>query len=270
MKNIMKLNLGGLPNREHEEFLNRVLTLVTRYGAAALNVEKTFTKLTTLHEEAKAARAVVQKSAITEDVRYWDKQRNIAFWGLYLFIASERSDPNDERRKKSKQLLSYIRKAGCKPGRKISDVRRLNMKDKTAAIESIIAYAKKLYQPCIQQLDPIYLRNIKRLSNANALFSEQLRKRKQEWATRGSRNVGKVRKEIVQVYRDLIEELNAFVRYNDYVESYNTFVHEMNVIISDFRVLLAGRRTRSKNQAAAEAEKPSDEQPVTTDVAIAS
>ena len=219
---IEKIRLAGLRNDEHFQFHTNFKTLVSKAGAAALNVQPQFEAYLTLYAQEDEALKKIMKSAITADIQDADRQRDLLFRGMADANKSALNHFNPAVREAAKRLKIVFDTYG--------NLAQKPLNEETSGIYNLLQDLNGKYA---QDAATAGLSDwMAELGASNAAFDQLTIARYEESGMKTDLVMKECRKAVDEAYRALIERINAFAliaadaAYADFIPTFNAVIEK--------------------------------------------
>ena len=232
---IKDFSLTRLHDEEHFQFYTSFRDLVLAFGALALKIELLFKLFLTAYDNELVALDVVRKSAISDDLKISDKERDSVFRGLCDAVKSGLNHYNPDVRVSAKRLQIVLDTYG-----------NLAVKPydaETGGLNSLIYDFTTTYAAdvAIVLLDGW----VTELQAKNNAFDKLKNSRYSDEAVKTILRMKQERLKTDGIYRQITERLNALIVVEGEA-AYLPFVNELNKRIEGYDNTIAIRRGRSK------------------------
>jgi hypothetical protein len=230
------IHLNNLRNDAHFQFLTDFITIVNRIGAAQLKIEPQFNTLRALYADEDDALKKIAKSAITADLNAADRYRDEIFSGMIDANKAALKHFNNRVRQSAARLKIVFDTYG--------NVARKPLDEETSAIYNIVKDLGQAYAP---DVETAALGGwVNELRQANETFSALMLERYDESAAKTTLVLKEVRRQIDEVYRRIIERINAAVIIEG-EDGYAECVTTLHTVSKRYSDILAQQRGRRKS-----------------------
>jgi len=252
MKKINDFNVVPMRQQQAFEFYNKVWENVK----PLFDGESAYLPLQPVCEEFKLALddfdislKPLRKSEITRKLTEEDKNRNRAWKGLRTHVKNMLNSFDAETVECAMLMNNFIHLYG--------DPSRLAYTEKTGTLRNLIDDLEYKVKTAVMNRVGV-AEWFDRLKSSNQSFIELMKKREVELKYIESGQSLANRDRINQLYRKLVEQLNAHVLVGNKPDILADIVLEVNQIIDQERMVLKARKTR-KNTAGIDPEKPDED-----------
>ncbi|MGQ1888869.1 DUF6261 family protein [Thermophagus sp. OGC60D27] len=225
-------------NSEFVQFIKNILNIVGSHDPELLNVKNVYDDLSALSSQISELYKPETGSDITQEIQELDERRDRAFTGIYRFIDAFSYHFDAEKREAATRLYDAILLFG-------GGVARLNYQAETSTIAGIINKFRTDTDlvEAVAKIEGL-AEWLNEMEEANKLFDEAYLKRVKEEAAKPEVRMADLRKEIIGVYRALLQHLeaNAIVSGND---SYQQVAKEINEVIEKYNRVVETRSSTS-------------------------
>lgn len=238
---IEKLTLHALRNEQHYQFQTEFKELVAHHNPQALKIEKEFALYLPLYQKEDDTLKVIRKSAVTEKLAEADTQRDFTYSGLVDAVKAALkhfSPAVQEAAKRAKIVFDTY-----------GNVTRKPYDEESAAITNILQELNGKYAPDIALLN--LQEWVAKLEADNTQFLTLIKDRYADLNLEAIANMPQVRSQIDEVYRTIVERINALVIVEG-SEAYIAFVNSLNQRIAHYRNVLKQRQGTKKEKKTAQ------------------
>jgi hypothetical protein len=228
---ITKIDASRLRNDEHFQFHTNFKTLVSKAGAAALNVQPQFEAYLTLYAQEDEALKKIMKSAITADIQDADKQRDLLFRGMTDANKSALNHFNPAVREAAKRLKIVFDTYG--------NLAQKPLNEETSGIYNLLQDLNGKYA---QDAATAGLTDwMAELGASNAAFDQLTIARYEESGMKTDLVMKECRKAVDEAYRALIERINAYAliaadaAYADFIPTFNAVIEKYSNTVEQRR-----------------------------------
>jgi hypothetical protein len=236
---ILRIRLFSLRNEEWFQFMTEVRDLIVLFTAEALSVVELFVLFLKLYADADVAIEIIRKSPETEKMTEADRLRDQLFHGLNATIRAAVSHFNPAHSEAARQLTMLLDHFG--------NLAQKASNEETAGIYNLVQEFRGRYAGFIATLG--LTEWVEQLAAQNEAYETLVRSRNEEVAERPKLHVKQVRRELDDVYRQIIERIEAFCLVQG-PESYATFIDRLNAFVTRYNNVVAQRRGQHKSKPA--------------------
>ncbi|MDR3246762.1 MAG: DUF6261 family protein [Prevotellaceae bacterium] len=221
----LKLHFSSLRNEEWFQFFTEFRDLVNKYSAEKLDIVALFLLFMMLYDDADTALEVIRKSVETALMDKADQKRDRTFRGFIDAVKSALNHFDAEKQKAANELLVLLNHFG--------NLAEKTPNEETASIYNFLQELRGAYAP---QIATLVLNDwITELDNNNQAYEELVKKRNVEVTSRTTLRMVDVRKKTQDVYRSIIERIEALIVVNG-ESQYAAFVTELNGYIKRYKL----------------------------------
>ncbi len=196
---IQSFYIGKLKNNAHFEFHLEVKKMVEQHGADKLNIAELFKVYNELINKEENGLENVRQSDITKKLAKSDEERDQIFKGLYANIKSQTKHFDSLIVESAERLMIVFKNFG--------DIYRLSYNEETAAMSRL---TKELTEEYMEDLKKTTTDTwVAKLKEINEAFRDLMLLRNEETAVKEPVNIRNLRKEIDEVYNNIIKRINA-------------------------------------------------------------
>jgi len=236
-KIIIRFRYENLRNESHVEFHENFERLVNSYTAAALGIAALYDVYTPLFVEERSVLDLIRRSELTDELDAKDGVRDHVFRGLADAVKSSLNHFNGVKRTAAEKLEVVFEHYG--------NIARKTYDDETAAIDDL--YRELHTAPHADEIAALALGEwVEQLYEENRKFADLMAARYSEAAQRPTLRMKNVRTEVDQVFRSILDLLEALVQVNG-ADTNASFIKELNVVMERYKNILAqeaGRRAK--------------------------
>jgi hypothetical protein len=244
MKKIMlRFNYAFLRNETHVEFHTLFKTLVARFGAEALGIERLYAVYEPLTKKEEEVLDLIIKSDITADIDRFNRERDSLWRGMDDHVKADLHHFDPERRRSAVKLENILKHYG--------NIAHKNLDDETAAIEDLhreLMKPENLVHVAALGLGE-WLGNLVQASrNLEALLLTRI----EEAARRPAVSMRSIRREVDDIFRKILNLLEALVHVHG-EDTNREFITDLNLLMERYKDLHAreaGRRHPVKDLGA--------------------
>ena len=247
MEQIINISKTRMVNNEHFQYYTEVIELIERTGADTLKIESLFAEMLHAYHLEDEAMMKITKSALTQDIKQKDKERDTTLAGINDRIRAAHKHFNTDVQNAAKKLKILFNTYG--------NVARKPLNEETSAVFNILQELNGKYAADVDTIGIADLVNQLELEN-NAV-AQLMRERRHEAINKQPElTMKKARKMLDNAYDNAIKHVNAFVTIEGEA-NYKTFLAAMNKLIADFKIIMAQRagRAAAKNNGQMQANK---------------
>jgi hypothetical protein len=239
---ISKIDLSKLRNEEHFQLMTDVSRLIEIAGAETLEIPLLFPVFKGLLSKEDIALEIIRKNRLSESIADADAKRGSVYRGFVLLIKTYNHSSIAAKVRAAQNIQVIIEHYG--------DFRKKSYNEETASINNFL---QDINDRCVADIAVLDAQDwITDLADANQTFDNLMNQRFDENAGREIVNMNKVRKEIITVYEQIVEHINASMLLNGETV-YADFVKKLNERIAYFKNTLAIRKGRAAKKKSAEA-----------------
>lgn len=238
----MKINaihLIQLRNEEHYQYMTDFSDLVKANGADALGIKKLYASFTSLYKCESEALNQVQKSALTEEIAQADDKRDDTYRGLAYMVKSALNHFDSNVQAAAQRLQVVLDSYG--------NLAVKGYNEETAGIGKLVGELQTKYATDAASVSITDW--AVQLNADNDAFVAKMNERYDENASQTQFKMKLVRNDIDEVYRQIIEMLNALILVTG-IDAYLDFVNELNQRIEKYSVTIAQRQGRKSKSVA--------------------
>jgi acyl carrier protein phosphodiesterase len=232
-----RLNFQNLNNEKWFQYFTEFKNLVERLTPEAIDIKEMFIVFLSLYSDADTALVIIRKSAETALLDGADQKRDLTFRGLVDVVKSAHNHFDPMKQNAAFELDIVFDHFG-----------NLSIKtpnDETASIYNFLQEIRKYSA----QISLLGLEDwLVELENNNKAYDELVTKRNISVTSRTSLRMVDVRKQTQDVYRKIIERVEALILVNG-EEKYADFVTQLNGFIKQYNDVIAQRKGAGKNDA---------------------
>ena len=236
MKSVKPRNLR---NDEHFQFMTAIINAIKKFGADTLKILSLFTSFMALYAQEDEALKKIKKSAITDEIQDADKYRDEIFRGLTNTAKAALVHFRTEVREAAKKIKIVLDTYG--------NIAQKPINEQTSATYNLLQDLKGKYA---QDANIAGLNEwVEELEAANIIVDKLIMDRYEEGAEKTDLVLRKVRMEIDEVYKKIVNGINALTdldgeeQYIDFIKLYNQIADKYNDILA----LRTGRTKSKKN-----------------------
>jgi len=244
MSKIESINLHGLRNNEHLQFMTDFDALIINKVASELGIESLYPAFNNAWMAEDAAIRVEQGSIKSKTIDQLDKLRGKTWGAIALNVKATLSSPFEDEAESAKVIQRIFDQYG--------NMRKLSFNEESAANSNLV---KDLQAPAnVVHLEKTGITAwVSELKNQNEQFGVVFNERNTELADRENGDVRAVRVQIDPLYAQIVEKINAAIILEVAKPVAITFASELNEKIKYFQTALASRSGRGKKD-----EKPAE------------
>ena len=221
-------------NSEFVQFIKNILSIVSSHDPEVLNVKNVYDELSALGTQISELYRPETGSDITQEIQELDERRDRAFTGIYRFVDAFSYHYDPDKKAAAQRLYDAILLFG-------GGIARLNYQAETSTIDGILNKfrTESDLAEAVTKLEGLS-DWLNELEEANKLFDEAYLRRVKEEAAKPEVKMADLRKEIIGVYRALLQHLeaNAIVSGS---EVYNQVAKEINEVIEKYNRVVESR-----------------------------
>ena len=235
----MKLNnfhLSRLRNDEHFQFLTELRDAIVRFGAPALKIEAQYNEWLPVYAQEDEALKKIMKSAITAEIQAADQRRDQLFRGMVDVSRSALNHFRPDVQEAARRLKILFDTYG--------NVAQKPLNEQTSAVYNLLQDIKDKFAAEAQQV--AITDWAAELETANQAFASLMKDRYEESAMKTDLVLRQVRLRADELYRLIIERINALVVVEG-AEPYAEFIRFWNTVIAKYATIVAQRAGRKKN-----------------------
>ncbi|MGL4908459.1 MAG: DUF6261 family protein [Bacteroidales bacterium] len=239
-----RLHLEHLHNEECFKYLTDVKTYTEQYGAKEMDIEAYFQQFLPLYTQLDLALEQMRKSAYTDKIAEADKKRDHTFQGMAEVIKSAHKHFDNDK-KEAARVLQIV----------IDHYKKLMKKgymEQTGVIINLLQDLKGKHATQAQSLE--LAQWIAHLETNNNDFDALMQARFEEEREKPSLKTAELRTTLTQVYREMLEQLDALVKVNG-EDKYKDYIGELNVRTHYYQHILAQRKGKHKEDDTTKAAK---------------
>ena len=227
---IQKLDLYNLRNDEHFQFFAEFRDTMVRFGASALKNEEQFNQWLPIYEQEDEALKKIMKSAITAEIQTADKRRDQLFRGMADACKAALNHFDTEVQNAAKRLKILLNTYG--------NLARKPLNEQTAGVYNILQDLKGDY--AADALKAGITGWAAELETANEALDRLMKERYEESAAKTDLVLKQVRQQADEMYRIMIERINAMVIVEGET-AYSEFIRYWNIVVEKYKNILAKR-----------------------------
>jgi hypothetical protein len=232
---ILRIRLFSLRNEEWFQFMTEVRDLTLKFTAQALSIVELFILFLKFYTEADIALEIIRKSPETEKMTEADHVRDQAFHGLNATIRAAVSHFDPAHSEAARQLIIVLDRFG--------NLAQKAPNEETAGINNLI---QELHGPYAGFVATLGLDAwVGELAARNDAYEVLVKARNEEVAARPKLHVKLVRRELDDVYRQIVERIEALTLVQG-AEPYAAFIDQLNAFIARYNNVVAQRRGQHK------------------------
>jgi len=235
---IEKLDSTHLRNEEHFQFHFEFKHLMEKFEPSEFDIGNEFSKYREYFQMEETAIEPIKKSAITDNLIRFGKERNSIFRGLNYMVKASMHHYDGSIKKVAERLSVVLKHYGniaAKPNN-----------ERTASITNLISDLRNSYAEDVEKAGISHW--VYALEEQNQAFETLMRERFSDDAKKSTLKMKEVRVQIDKQYSSIIEKINALTIING-SGTYAEFVRELNTRIEKYQILLAQRKGRNKKKA---------------------
>lgn len=241
MDKIDTVNLVPFRNHEHFQFMTDFVVFVEKATPDELNIPDLFTKFNTALTKERTALGVDRGSIKSKAVKTANSARGKTWNAINQRIKANLISPFEEEVKAAEALKRVINHYG--------DKRRASMNEKTASLTHLVADLQLEHN--IIHLKKLGMEAwVDALKTQNEQFQELFNERNEENAEKPNGNVSIFKKEVNNVYKEIISSINSTITLNLAKPGVEIFVKELNEKIGYYKQTLAIRKGRKRSEKA--------------------
>ncbi|GHT67838.1 hypothetical protein FACS189452_06320 [Bacteroidia bacterium] len=235
MKTIIKVDFYAFRNEEWFQLFTEFRDLVLKFNPSVLNVAAQWATFLTLYADADTALEIIRKSADTALMLEADHRRDLTFRGFADAVKSARNHFDPAKRAAAEQLAILFDHFG--------NLARKASNEETAGIYNLL-----------QELNGAYANRVAALGLAdwtsqlaahNAAYETLVKDRNTEIASRSKLQMKTVRRDVQDVYSQIVQRIEATMTLNGEVPPFTDFVNELNAFLKHYADTLAQRRGKN-------------------------
>ena len=238
-----------LRNDEHFQFVTEVKDLITQIGAPTLKIEAQFYEFNLCYDNEDEALKKIVKSAVTEEMKAADRNRDNTFSGLVTT---------------NKAALKHYTPAVVAAAQRLQvvfdtygNVSRKPLNEETSAIYNLVQELTENYAADVTKvgLDGW----VTKLDAANKAFDALVKARNDENTAKTQLKMKETRIATETVYFDIVKRIHAFMIVEG-ESNYITFINKLNGYVDKYNNILAQRMGRYAAKKGKEKEKEQEEE----------
>jgi hypothetical protein len=222
-KRIVRLDLYKLHNEAWFQFFTEFKDLVTRFNPEVLDVNELFIMFMVLYGKADIALEVIRKSSETAQMEEADRKRDHTFRGFIDATKSGLNHFDPIKQQAATKLLVLVDHYG--------NIADKSLNEETATIHNFLQELTGAYAPQIAALGLADW--VTELETKNNEFEDLVKQRNTEVSERTKFRMVEVRKETQDVYREIIDRIEALILING-DNAYSAFIDELNTYIKKY------------------------------------
>jgi hypothetical protein len=222
---VIRLNCHNFRNEEWFQFFTEFRDLVNKYSPETLDIAALFILFLTLYGDADTALEVIRKSMETALMDKADQKRDHTFRGFIDAVKSALNHFDPEKQKAANELVILLEHFG--------NLAEKAPNEETASIYNFLQELRGAYAPKVATLGLADW--ITELDANNQAYEELVKKRNVEVTSRTNLRMVEVRKKTQDVYRSIIERIEALIVVNG-ESQYADFVIELNGYIKRYKL----------------------------------
>jgi hypothetical protein len=219
--------------------MTEVRDLIVLFTAQALSLVELFVQFLKCYTDADLALELIRKSPETEKMAEADHLRDRTFHGLNATIRAAVSHFDPAYGEAARQLTVVLDRFG--------NLAQKAPNEETAGIYNLVQELRGRYAGFITTLG--LTRWVEELVAQNEAYEALVRARNEEVAERPKLHVKQVRRELDEVYRQVVERIEALSLVQG-PEAYAAFIDRLNAFISRYNNVVAQRRGQHKPKPA--------------------
>jgi hypothetical protein len=236
---ILRIYLTVLRNEEWFQFITEVRDLIVKFTAEALSIVELFVLFLKLYADADTALEIIRKSPETEKMTEADHMRDQTFHGLNATVRAAIHHFDPEYSEAARQLTILLDRYG-----------NLAAKAPNEETAGIYNFVQELHGPYAGFVATLGLDAwVEELAARNEAYEVLVKARNEEVAARPKLHVKQVRREFDDVYRQILERIEALSLVQG-AESYAAFIDQLNAFITRYNNVVAQRRGQHKPKPA--------------------
>jgi hypothetical protein len=230
-----KLSIYDLHNSEFIQYIYYLLEVLKAKKPEQLKVKEIYDTISSKYQLMTSIFKPERGSDITPQIEEADKRRDTAINGIISLLDAYVYHYIPEKRDAALCLLNEI----SNHGRGIS---RFNYQSETSTIESIVTRWKGSSE-CVSALEKLMITDwVEEMDSANKDFRKYYFERMQEDAENPEIRLKEVRKEVTELYRFLINQLEIFATINSNEVYYDT-IRSINELNERYNQLVLARQS---------------------------
>ncbi|MDR0757254.1 MAG: DUF6261 family protein [Tannerella sp.] len=238
---IVRINLAALRNEEWFQFMTEIRDLIVLFTAEALFIVELFVQFLKLYADADVAIEIIRKSPETEKMTEADHLRDQTFHGLNNTIRAALYHYDPKQSEAARQLTILLDRFG--------NLARKAPNEETAGLYNFIQELEGQYAGFVTTLG--LTEWVKELSMRNDAYETLVKARNEEVATRPKIRVKSVRNELDDVYRQIVERIEALCIVNG-PEQFAPFIDRLNAFITRYNHVIAQRHGQRRQESDAD------------------
>jgi hypothetical protein len=232
---ILRIHLSSLRNEEWFQFMTEVRDLIEKYTAQTLSIVELYTLYLKLYADADTALEIIRKSPETEKMVEADHLRDQIYHGFNATVRASLNHFNAINREAAKQLVIVLDRFG--------NLAQKASNEETAGIYNLIQELQSTYAPYVNTLGVSAWVN--ELATRNEAYETLVKARNDEVAERTKLQVKQSRRELDEVYRQIVERLEALSLVEG-PDAYAAFIDRLNAFVKRYKNVIAQRRGQRK------------------------
>ena len=235
MEEITGIKKSDLTADEHFQLHTEAIALMERTGVEALKIQAQYDKIMTAYKMEDEALKKIAKSALTQDVKMEDKNRDTTLAGMNdkLKAALKHFDPEVKKAAENVKILfdTYGRMA------------TLPLYQQTSAVFNFLQELRGKYAQDAKKIEIDQWAD--QLETANNRVEELMRERRDENVDKQTEaSFKQARKMVDEAYSDITKRVNALALVEG-EENYAEFIRAMNALMKDFKDRVSQRKGRA-------------------------
>jgi hypothetical protein len=241
---VNKIDTNQLRNDEHFQFHTEFRDLVVKENPQTLDVATLFDAYISLYDREDTALKKISKSALTQKIHDADKERDAVFIGFCALIKAHTLHFSPDLRNLAAPVKIVLDTYG--------QVSAKSMDEQTSAVYNLV---QELYEAKYQEARTNFGLTIwlNKLQTTNQAYEALVKQRDAENTAKTDIVMKEARQELDEVYRALVERVNAFLVIGN-AAKYENFAKSLNTVIGRYSAKLHHRHHHS------EAEKEDEKQ----------
>jgi hypothetical protein len=242
---IENFHAAHLRNDEHFQFHTEFRDLVVQESPQTLDVKALFDAYLPLYEREDTALKKINKSAITKKIQDADKERDAVFVGFNMLIRAHCHHFSPDLRNLAEPVRIVLDTYG--------HINIKSMDEQTSAMYNLVQeLSDSKYQEARTNFGlTIWLNKLKTVNEA---YEALVKQRDAESTNKSDIVMKDARQELDDVYRAIVERVNAFLIVGE-AAKYENFAKSLNTVIGRYSTKLHHRRHHHDAPQAEENEK---------------
>jgi len=249
---IIRLALNHLRNAEYCQFINIIVSIVSKYQPETLHLQRSFERLTAFMPQIAEIKAQEQSNIISKQLSAMNAERRTLIKSVFKQVKTFSKLSIDGTAEHVAVLNRFLNKHG-------SDIGTTNYNDSTKRFKDLLDdyHTNAEISTAASALQLVLLFN--HLATINAQFDNLFIQRIMESSMVETVDARAIRKEVDKVLIAFFDAFEVFSMEYDQL-NYQTPANEINEFISHTKAQLKARTTRSKKRRNTQPEEPTTEE----------